>query len=72
MTAFYAIFSGCLEKVFAENDGKPVETLFTYNADNSLKSMKVVVSADGVEAVVLTEVFRLRNSTNFPDKLFEF
>ena len=29
-------------------------------------------AADGVEAVVLTEVFRLRNSTNFPDKLFEF
>ncbi|PBC73592.1 hypothetical protein [Fibrobacter intestinalis] len=71
-TLYYDAKKKRIEKVFAENDGKPVETLFTYNADNSLKSMKVVVSADGVEAVVLTEVLRLRNSTNFPDKLFEF
>ena len=34
--------------------------------------MIVSVDVNGTETVVTTEIFKMRNSKNFPDRLFDF
>lgn len=61
-----------IEKLENSNEASSTLTMFTYDAENNLKTIEVSVLASGVETRITTEVLALRSSKNFPDKLFEF
>ena len=61
-----------IEKIESNVADKSALTTFTYDASNNLKKMEVSVIVSGIETKVTTEIFALRSSAKFPDKLFEF
>lgn len=71
-TLYYNSKKKRIEKLESEEDGKYALTTFEYDAENNLKKMKVDIDAEGVKTTVTTEILRIRNSKDFPDKLFEF
>lgn len=71
-TLFYNSKKKRIEKMETEEKDKFVLTEFSYDVENNLKIMTVHVSAQGVEATIVSEILRLRHSRDFPDKLFEF
>ncbi|MCF0216101.1 MAG: hypothetical protein HUK21_06465 [Fibrobacteraceae bacterium] len=61
-----------VEKIHAIKNNADVLTTFEYDANNKLRKMIVSVEVNGKETTVITEIFKMRNSKDFPDRLFEF
>ena len=61
-----------IEKMQTIKNNADVLTTFEYDANNKLKKMIVSVEVNGNETIVTTEIFKIRNSKDFPDRLFEF
>ena len=69
---FYNSKRNRIEKIHSIKDKADVLTTFEYDVNNNLKKMVVSVDVNGIETVVTTEIFKMRNSKNFPDRLFDF
>lgn len=69
---FYNSKRNRIEKIHSVKDKANVLTTFEYDVNNNLKKMIVSVDVNGTETVVTTEIFKMRNSRNFPDRLFDF
>lgn len=69
---FYNSKRNHIEKIHSVKDKANVLTTFEYDVNNNLKKMIVSVDVNGTETIVTTEIFKMRNSRNFPDRLFDF
>lgn len=61
-----------IEKTETNDSEKFVSTEFFYDEKNNLKSMHMSLSGQDFQTSIVTEVFKLNHSRDFPDNLFEF
>ena len=59
------------EKLETQNAESSSQMEFVYDANDQLKRVTIKILAAGIETALNIEILSLRNSKEFPDKLFD-